>query len=83
MADQDTATKTNGRGRTTEAKRAKEPQETYGANESGALGAGARAMEILAPEGGLGVLEPVSFGKALTRLGSEVAAASQSPRCGP
>jgi polyhydroxyalkanoate synthase len=30
-------------------------------------------MEILAPEGGLAVLDPVSFGKALTRLGNEVA----------
>jgi polyhydroxyalkanoate synthase subunit PhaC len=65
--------KTNGRGRSAEAKRTKEPQETYGPSESGALGAGARAMEILAPEGGLGVLDPVSFGKALSRLGNEVA----------
>jgi polyhydroxyalkanoate synthase len=64
--------KSNGRGRA-KAQRAAEPQETYGAGESGALGAGARAMEILAPEAGLAVLDPVSFGKALTRFGNEVA----------
>ena len=49
------------------------PRNRYGPSEGGALGAGARAMEILAPEGGLAVLDPVSFGKALSRLSSEVA----------
>ncbi|MDQ3945112.1 MAG: poly-beta-hydroxybutyrate polymerase, partial [Actinomycetota bacterium] len=73
MAVSETSTKTNGRGRAAEAKRAKEPQETYGPSEGGSLGAGARAMEVLAPEGGLGVLDPVSFSKALSRFGNEVA----------
>lgn len=35
--------------------------------------AAARAAEVLAPEGGLGVLDPVSFSKALGRFGAEVA----------
>ena len=73
MPDSETVTKSNGRGRSAETKRVKEPQETYGSSEGGALSAGARAMEILAPEGGLAVLDPVSFGKALSRLGSEIA----------
>jgi polyhydroxyalkanoate synthase len=72
MAVSDTSTKTNGKGRAG-ASRAAEPEERYGPSEGGALGAGARAMEILAPEGGLAVLDPVSFGKALSRLSSEVA----------
>ncbi|MGH9036454.1 MAG: hypothetical protein ACRD0O_11880, partial [Acidimicrobiia bacterium] len=66
-------TKTNGRGRATQARPAREQEESYGPGDSGALGAGARAMEILAPEGGLAVLDPVSFGKAISRLGNEVA----------
>ena len=72
MAISETSTKTNGRGRAA-GRRDKEPQETYGPSEGGALGAGARAMEILAPEAGLAVLDPVSFGKAISRLGNEVA----------
>src|SRR4051794_41311628 len=35
--------------------------------------AAARAAEILAPESGLGTLDPVSFSKALGRFGTEVA----------
>jgi polyhydroxyalkanoate synthase len=35
--------------------------------------AAARAAEVLAPEGGLGALDPVSFSKALGRFGAEVA----------
>jgi Poly(3-hydroxyalkanoate) synthetase len=74
MAASETSTKTNGRGRAgATRRRAPEPEEPYGSSEGGALGAGARAMEILAPEGGLAVLDPVSFGKALSRFGNEVA----------
>src|ERR1041384_500401 len=35
--------------------------------------AGSQAAEVLAPEGGLAALDPVSFSKALGRFGSEVA----------
>ncbi len=73
MGVSETARKTNGRGGGRAAQTTRGPEETYGPSESGSLGAGARAMEILAPEGGLAVLDPVSFGKALTRLGTEVA----------
>ena len=49
--------------------------------------AGARAAEILAPETGLAALDPVSFSKALTRFGTEVArrplsAIAAVARCG-
>ena len=65
--------KANGRGRTRMGA-PREAQETDGSSgEGGARGAGARAMEILAPEAGLAVLDPVSFGKALSVLSGEVA----------
>ncbi len=41
--------------------------------EGAAQWVGARAMEALAPEGGLGALDPVSFGKAMSKFSAEVA----------
>jgi polyhydroxyalkanoate synthase subunit PhaC len=65
----------NGRGRAT-SRRGKSttsaPEQDPG-SESGIQGAAARAAEVLAPETGLAALDPVSFSKALTRFGTEVA----------
>jgi polyhydroxyalkanoate synthase len=77
MATPQTEGTGNGRGRTTGRTRAAvidtpagEADERRG---SASQHAGARAAEILAPEGGLAALDPVSFSKALGRFGSEVA----------
>jgi polyhydroxyalkanoate synthase subunit PhaC len=74
MAVSETSTTGNGRGRG----RARSPRpvdalsdQDFGA-EAGARGAAARAAEALAPETGLAAIDPVSFSKALTRLGTEV-----------
>ncbi|MDQ1514520.1 MAG: poly[(R)-3-hydroxyalkanoate] polymerase subunit PhaC [Actinomycetota bacterium] len=48
-------------------------EETRERRGSAAEQAAAQAAEILAPESGLGTLDPVSFGKALGRFGTEVA----------
>src|SRR5437870_3081125 len=65
----------NGRGRATSRRdtpTTSAPEQDSGA-ERGVLGAAARAAEVLAPETGLAALDPVSFSKALTRFGTEVA----------
>jgi len=86
-----------GRGRATSAGRAAGGARTAVADAPAGPGtdrrgsasqhAGAQAAEILAPESGLAGLDPVSFGKALGRFGSEVArrplpAIAAMTRCG-
>jgi poly[(R)-3-hydroxyalkanoate] polymerase subunit PhaC len=77
MAISDTdATTGNGRKATTRRpsrqSAAAEP-EGLAMGDQGALGAGARAMEALAPEAGLAAMDPVSFSKALGQFGAEIA----------
>jgi poly[(R)-3-hydroxyalkanoate] polymerase subunit PhaC len=70
------ATTGNGRKATTRRPRRQptpvEP-EGPGTGDQGALGAGARAMEALAPEAGLAAMDPVSFSKAIGQFGAEIA----------
>lgn len=74
------SSKGNGRARTT-ARRATRSGRADGyqappepeAADFGSLGAAARAAEILGPEIGLAAMDPVSFGRALSQLGTEVA----------
>ncbi len=67
----------NGRGGTTGRTRAAviDPPADQATERRGSAShhAGAQAAEILAPETGLAAIDPVSFGKALTRFGTEVA----------
>ncbi|MGH9000995.1 MAG: PHA/PHB synthase family protein [Acidimicrobiia bacterium] len=49
------------------------PEPEPSAAGEGSGGAGLRAAEILAPETGLATLDPISFGKAVERFGSELA----------
>ncbi|HLF41450.1 MAG TPA: poly-beta-hydroxybutyrate polymerase, partial [Acidimicrobiia bacterium] len=73
MAVSETSGKGNGRGRAT-SRRTLRPAPLPGPETNfEPLDVGARAAEILAPEGGLAALDPVAFGKALTRFGTEVA----------
>ncbi|HEV7861210.1 MAG TPA: poly-beta-hydroxybutyrate polymerase, partial [Acidimicrobiia bacterium] len=74
MATPQTEGTGNGRGRATRAGVIDSPAYE-GAERRGSAShdAGARAAEILAPESGLGALDPVSFSKAVGRFGSEVA----------
>ncbi|HEV7686634.1 MAG TPA: hypothetical protein VGQ80_08695, partial [Acidimicrobiia bacterium] len=71
-------TEGNGNGRARAPGRAKtaviDPsvEETGERRGSAAQQAAAQAAEILAPESGLGTLDPVSFSKALGRFGTEV-----------
>lgn len=74
MAVSDTARAGNGKGSAPRARVRTLPHDrTEATGEHASQGAGARAVEILAPETGLAALDPVSFGKALTRFGAEVA----------
>ena len=77
MATPQTEGNGNGRGRPTGRTRAAviDPpaEETTERRGSASQRAGAQAAEILAPEGGLAGLDPVSFSKALGRFGAEVA----------
>jgi polyhydroxyalkanoate synthase subunit PhaC len=75
MPVRETSSGGNGRGRagsrrTRPARDLGEPDQI---TEPGIAGAAAQAAEVLAPEGGLAGLDPVSFSKALTHLGTEVA----------
>ena len=74
MSPSETSRTGNGKSTTT----TKRPTRSFGPSpaDAGGIGpqeVGARAMEALAPEGALGTLDPVSFGKALTKFGSEIA----------
>ncbi|HEV7535148.1 MAG TPA: alpha/beta fold hydrolase, partial [Acidimicrobiia bacterium] len=73
MATPQTEGNGNGRGRTRAAVVDPPADESGERRGSAAQQAAARAAEILAPESGLGTLDPVSFSKALGRFGTEVA----------
>ncbi len=81
----------NGHGKTTGRTRAAiaDPPRDEQAERRGSASqlAGSQAAEVLAPEGGLAALDPVSFSKALGRFGTEVArrplpAMAAVARCG-
>jgi len=81
----------NGQGRATGRTRAAvaDPLREEQAERRGSASqhAGSQAAEVLAPEGGLAALDPVSFSKALGRFGTEVArrplpAMAAVARCG-
>jgi polyhydroxyalkanoate synthase len=71
--------RTEDRGARTATERRRPPTRSFEENgpadpsESGSRGAAAQAAEVLAPETGLAGLDPVSFGKAVARFGTEVA----------